>query len=483
MSNRITNELVALASNLERNLSSDLWAEYEVHFWAGDSQALGQNTDTAFSVDLDDTPPGIVEMSQGVARTGVEVPPDGELMPLIQPSQQDIAGSGDIGPMLAYLRKRKQLFPGIKKMFVVGAAVGGSSFNAAGQWGSGGAMRTQLIADLNAILGKYPEAVPVSGLISLGTVDSTNVQTDPAYSVESLVADFQSLISDIRTSLPGGEKIAVALVGLPTWFLGGGAQYVNGERAIRFVAENDPQVAVVEVQDLDRSDLIHFDGAGYRAIGQRAAVALASLTAIPYRTVHRFRYDPFLGEMADIWGRAAEMISPTFTRDSERGVVLDFSGTGILSTCRLPDQEYTISMKVRPTATTGFRNLAGYRRSGDTVGMSFNLASAFASVLHEGATTAGNTFNGLGSMPPINTWSTVGATWKAGEGATLYLDGASVGTVVATSNPDMGSERELLFGAFDPSNLSDNAFTGQMDDIVIVDRALSADGMARLHWG
>ena len=114
--------------------------------------------------------------------------------------------------------------------------------------------------------------------------------------------------------------------------------------------------------------------------------------------------------------------------------------------------------------------------------MTFNLNSSFASLLHQGATSVGNTIVGLNGEFSTGVWNTVGVTWKAGEDATLYVDGVSVGTVVSTSCPDLGEERQLLFGGYDSEDLTDNAFTGEMDDIVIVDRKLYAAGMARLHW-
>lgn len=490
------NTKVALDSVRDSLLSTDSWSEYEVHFSFGDSQAAGQNTDTAYDASLDDASYRIVEMSQGNARTGYIVPPDGDLMPAVEPLQQDQTGGGDIGPLLPYLRRRMQLFPGIKKIFVVGAAVSGSalSTNNTGtstHWEPDEAAYNGLVADVNAILAEYPKARPVSALVSLGTVDAAAIAAsqptdDPRYDEKACLALFRSLFSSLREDITDGSSLTFALIGMPTWFVSGDQKYAPIARIHEQLASEDDKVVVVNTDDLDRSDLTHFDGGSYRKIGQRAATQLAPVVSVPYKAVcHRFRYDPYLGEWGDVWGRGATVVNPTFTRDSERGVVLNVSGTGLQTTARLDaTSEYSISLKIKLTNTTGQRNLVAFKDSTETLGQTFNLASSFSSLLHQGATTVGSNIVTLNGEFATGTWFTVGVTWKAGEAATLYVDGQSVGTVVATACPSIpGGERRLHFGGWDADNLSTDAFNGQMDDIVIVDRKLSADGMARLHWG
>lgn len=493
-----TNTKVALAAVRDSLLSTDSWSEYEVHFSFGDSQATGNNTDTGYDSSLDDSSYRIVEMSQGNARSGYIVPPDGDLMPAVEPLQHDQAGSGDIGPLLPYLRRRMQLFPGIKKIFVVGAAVGGSalSTNNTGtstHWEPGEAAYNGLVADVNAILAEYPEARPVSALVSLGTVDATAIAasqpTDsPRYDEKACLALFRSLFSSLRSDITEGSNLSFAIVGMPDWFVSGATRYTAIKDIHRQLAREDDKIVLIETSDLDRSDLIHFNADGYRKIGQRAAIQLASVVSVPYKAVrHRFRYDPYLGEWGDVWGRGATVVNPAFVRDSERGVVLNVSGTGFQTTARLDaTSEYSISLKVKLTNTSGQRNLVAFKDPTETLGQTFNLASSFSSLLHQNATGTGNNFLALipGNEFATGTWFTVGVTWKAGENATLYVDGASVGTVASQACPSIpGGERRVHFGGWDADDLTDNALNGQMDDIVIVDRKLSADGMARLHWG
>ena len=495
----ITNTKVALAAVRDSLLSTDSWSEYEVHFSFGDSQASGRNTDTAYDASLDDASYRIVEMSQGNTRTGRIVPPDGDLMPAVEPMQQDQEGSRDIGPLLPYLRRRMQLFPGIKKIFVVGAAVSGSalSTNNTGtstHWEPGEAAYNNLVADVNAILAEYPEARPVSALVSLGTVDATAIAesqpTDnPRYDEKACLVLFRSLFSSLRSDITEGSNLSFAIVGMPTWFMSVLPRYSKIKDIHRQLAQEDDKIVLIETSDLDRSDNFHFDGKGYRKIGQRAAIQLAPVVSVPYKAVrHRFRYDPYLGEWGDVWGRGATVVNPAFVRDSERGVVLNVSGTGFQTTARLDaSSEYTISLKIRPTSIAGNRNLVGYKAPDpdESIGQSFSLGGA-SSVFHEGF--AADTVNTLvaGGAGTVNTWQTVGVSWKAGVGATLYFNGAAIagniiGPLICPVLPD--GERRLHFGGWDADNLADNAFTGQMDDIVILDRALSADGMARLHWG
>lgn len=491
------NTKVALDSVRDSLLSTDSWSEYEVHFSFGDSQAAGQNTDTAYDASLDDASYRIVEMSQGNARTGYIVPPDGDLMPAVEPLQQDQTGSGDIGPLLPYLRRRMQLFPEIKKIFVVGAAVSGSALSTnntgtATHWEPDEAAYNSLVADVNAILAEYPKARPVSALVSLGTVDADAIAAsqptdDPRYDEKACLALFRSLFSSLREDITDGSDLTFAIIGMPTWFVSGSQKYTPIARIHKQLASEDDKVVVVNTDDLDRSDLFHFDGDSYRKIGQRAATQLAPVVSLPYKTVcHRFRYDPYLGEWGDVWGCGATVVSPTFTRDSERGVVLDISGTGFQTTARLDvTDEYTISLKIRPTSTAGNRNLVSYRASdGESVGQSFSVGGG-SSVFHEGFQGAQVNTLAAGGAGTVNTWQTVGVTWKVGVGATLYYNGeAIVGDIGSDFTPAIpGGERRVHFGGWDADDLTSNAFTGQMDDIVILDRALSADGMARLHWG
>ena len=496
------NTKVALDSVRDSLLSTDSWSEYEVHFSFGDSQAAGANTDTAYDASLDDASYRIVEMSQGNARTGYIVPPDGDLMPAVEPLQQDQTGGGDIGPLLPYLRRRMQLFPGIKKIFVVGAAVSGSalSTNNTGtstHWEPDESAYNSLVADVNAILAEYPKARPVSALVSLGTVDADAIAAsqptdDPRYDEKACLALFRSLFSSLREDITDGSSLAFALIGMPTWFVSGDQKYAPIARIHEQLASEDDKVVVVNTDDLDRSDLTHFDGDSYRKIGQRAATQLAPVVSVPYKTVcHRFRYDPYLGEWGDVWGRGASVINPTFTRDSERGVVLDVSGTGFQTTARLDaSSEYTISLKIRPTlapgGANGTFNMVSYKAPDpdESTGQAFALAGS-TSVIHEGP--GADTVNTLvaGGAGTLNTWETVGVTWKAGVGATLYRNGVQIAGDIVGPNvaKPLTGERRLHFGGWDADDLTSNAFTGQMDDIVILDRALSADGMARLHWG
>lgn len=480
MSNRNITSESALRITGNRLESADFWAPYEVHFSFGDSQASGSNTDTAFDATLDSFDGRISELSQNVARIGYTIPAAGELIPARHPDQGDVTGSGDIGPMLPYLRRRMQMFPGIRRIFVVNAAVGGTSATRNGEWGVGETLYNGLVSDVNSILEEYPEAVPVSALCSLGTVDASDFDQPTLES--TLLTSLEAIFAGLRSSIHNGSSLSFAIVGMPQWFLNGAAIYSGVDRVHREIARKDGLVTVIETQDLDRSDLLHFTGADYRQIGQRVAAALAPIITIPYRVMHRFRYDPLACEWRDIWG-GAYVYGGAMTIDSERGPVLDVSGTGFRTSARISaGTEYTISLKIRPTSSAGNRNLVSFLpSSGETIGQAFAMAGS-CSVLHEGA--AAGTTNTLvsGGEPALNTWHTVGCCWRAGETIPLYLNGVKLATEIDAALAPALTERQLNFGGWDVDNLANNAFTGQMDDIVIVDRKLSDAGMARLHW-
>lgn len=511
MSNINTN--VALDLIQENLQSKDSWSEYEVHFAFGDSQCAGQNADTAFDLDKDARDPRILQVSlgrpRGTGATGKTVPSVGQLMPADEPLQHDTAGSGDVGPILPYLRRRLQLFPGIKQIIVVNAAVGGSSLSALSNgtvaWEPDSASYNSLVSMVNDVLGEYPEARLVSCFMSLGTVDAPTVFAsepgdNPLYDEEACLDLFRTLISRLRVDIQDATELSFALVGLPTWFLQAGPAYGIMDRIHKAVIAGDDRIVGVDTRDLKRArdedgvllDALHFDGAGYRVIGQRAAQALAPVTFVRIKPgCHRFRFDPERAEWRDIWG-GATVISNGFTlpfaKDAERGTVLDCPGSAVATTARIDaSSEYSISMKVKMSSRNGGgnqQNVLGFKAGSESLGMSFNLASGLGSLLHEGLTASGEeSIESIDGQIGLDEWVTVGVTWKAGEAAVLYKDGMQLGTQTSADATPALTERRVLIGGFNNATPTDNAFDGLIDDVVIVNRKLNDAGMQRLHWG
>ena len=461
--------------------NSGAWAEVEVHLCAGDSQATGQDSSTPASVVDTDTPlHGILEVSWGRARTGRVVSAEGTLIPAVNPLQQDNIGTG-VGPMLAYLKRRKQMFPGIKKMILVGRAVGGSSLSASGGWSRDDTMWTELRDAANAVLAAEPDAVPISLFFSQGTVDATQYAT---YSARTFLTELMDAVAGWREEIHDAANMAVVMPHIADFWRKQGWFFEDYQKALEEFERKDDLVTLISVAGLTSNDGDrHFTGEGYIQIGQAAAVQIAPLVQVPPLKNYRVRWDPLAGRFMDIYGSGAEIIGAAFTTDATRGPVLNFTSVGALTTARLNGQAYSFSAKIRPTSSAGFRNICGFKGTGETVGHSLSLNGSFGSLIHEGLTAIGNKLvTVLGGEPALNTWHTVGCSYGAGAG-TLYFNGANEGSTGAGATPATLGDRGLCLAAFDPNNLGDNEFVGQMDDICIYSRTLSDAAFARFNLG
>lgn len=461
--------------------TSRAWAEVEVHGFAGDSQASGQDdATTGNAAKAGDEPwPGLLEVSWGNSRSDQVVPAEGELMAAKNPLQMEVqAPVGGVGPALAYLKERKRMFPGIKKMILVGRAVSGSS-QSAGNWRSGDPAWTELRDAMNGVLEDYPEAVPVSIYHSMGTVDAIAHQT---YSAETFLTDLTTAIADWRSTIHDGQNIAVVMPSIATFWTRRAFYYEDFQQALTKVAADDERIRIVPTRGLTSNDGDrHFTGPDYIALGQDAARLVAPLVEIPTVYNYRFQWSDVENKFVDLYGSGAEIYSQATVTDGTRGEVLTFAGTGMLTSALFNGAAYTFSAKIYPTATTGLRNYMGSKKSGDTFGVALSLAYTNGSLIHEGLSEAGQVLlTQLGSEPALNTWYTLAAVHN-GTTATVYWDNAATATSGSNTVKPLDSARPFVIGAFDPEALSSNAFTGRMDDICLFSRPLSTAALTRLH--
>lgn len=461
--------------------TSRAWAEVEVHGFAGDSQATGQDdSGTGGAVIAGDEPwPGLLEVSWGNARDEQIVPAAGELMAARNPLQMEVdAPVGGVGAALAYLKERKRMFPGIKKMILVGRAVSGSS-QSAGNWRSGDPAWTELRDAMNGVLEDYPEAVPVSIYHSMGTVDAIAHQT---YSADTFLTDLTTAITDWRSSIHDGQNIAVVMPMIADFWVKKAWYYEDYQTALTRASETIDRLDLVPVTALDSNDGDrHFTGPGYIRLGTDAARVVAPLVDIPTVYNYRFQWSDVENKFVDLYGSGAEIYSQTTVTDGTRGKVLSFAGTGMLTSALLNGTAYTFSAKIYPTASNGFRNIMGSKKTTDTFGAALSLAYSNGSLVHEGLTAAGQVLvTELGGEPTLNAWYTLAAVYT-GTGATIYWDNVAEATSGSDTVKPLDSARPFVIGAFDPAALSSNAFTGRMDDICLFSRPLSTAALTRLH--
>jgi len=462
--------------------TSRAWAEVEVHGFAGDSQATGQDdATTGNAAKAGDEPwPGLLEVSWGNSRSDQVVPAEGELMAAKNPLQMEVQEPvGGVGAALAYLKERKRMFPGIKKMILVGRAVSGSS-QSAGNWRSGDPAWTELRDAMNGVLEDYPEAVPVSIYHSMGTVDAIAHQT---YSAETFLTDLTTAIADWRSTIHDGQNIAVVMPSIATFWTKKAFYYEDFQQALTKVAADDERIRIVPTRGLTSNDNDrHFTGPDYIALGQDAARLVAPLVEIPTVYNYRFKWDDVEKKFVDLYGSGAEIYSQTTVTDGTRGKVLSFTTGGMLTSALLNGKAYTFSAKVYPTASTGFRNIMGGKKTSETTGVALSMNGPFGSLIHEGLSAAGERLvvELSGGEPALNAWYTIAAVYT-GSGATIYWDNTAEAVSPAGAVPQLDSARPFVLGAFNPADLTDNDFEGRMDDICLFSRPLSTAALTRLH--
>ncbi len=95
-------------------------------------------------------------------------------------------------------------------------------------------------------------------------------------STDEYRADLERLIQQMRADL-GAPDAVFLCVQLGTWDGGGFPHWTNVQEAQRQVCAADPRAALVTCHDLEREDSLHFDVAGYQAVGQRLAAQAEAL--------------------------------------------------------------------------------------------------------------------------------------------------------------------------------------------------------------
>jgi hypothetical protein len=138
---------------------------------------------------------------------------------------------------------------------------------------------------------------------------------------------------------------------------------------------------------------------------------------------------------------------------------------------------YTIAAWVNPARLTGVQRVFGNDRSAGANGYGFGLN--VANLRH---TTFGiKDYNQTGATVPLNAWSHIAVVLDTANAATLYINGASVGTITHTvpGNPSTNPfviGRTTGAGNTTPVEL----FQGLIDDVQVFNTALTPADVASL---
>ena len=91
-----------------------------------------------------------------------------------------------------------------------------------------------------------------------------------------------------------------------------------------------------------------------------------------------------------------------------------------------------------------------------------------------------------GSYPAVGSWTNITATRSASDDIAIYVDGSLAGSWSSTTDPTNNNFQDLIIGATwsvptPPTASIRNFFTGDIDDIAIYNRALSASEIRELN--
>jgi glucose/arabinose dehydrogenase/PKD repeat protein len=307
---------------------------------------------------------------------------------------------------------------------------------------------------------EYPSYLELvlSARDSAGRTASTSVRLDPL----AVDLSFDTSPSGLQLSVLAGTRTApvasTVIVGSSTAVSAPLSQSLNG-RTYDFVSWSDGGAATHNV-----------------VAGAAPPAVVATYRARPLGLVASYGFEEGSGgATADVsgHGNTGTLTGTTWTTAGRFGKALTFDGA--TSIVRVPDSAslglapgMTVEAWVRPTVAGGDRTVVGKQRTG---GAAYALYASNSDGLPEGdgyLSGAERTVSGNGALP-LDTWSHLAVSYDGGT-VRLYVNGALVGSTIA-SGPLPASSGALEIGA---STLAGARFAGQLDEVRVYDRALSA---------
>lgn len=172
----------------------------------------------------------------------------------------------------------------------------------------------------------------------------------------------------------------------------------------------------------------------------------------------------------------------------------DYVGVPYSSDFQLP--VYTVSAWIRPTVDLSTRSepsaivTRGEDFTTDTAALYMGVTQTGypqgngALILYE--TTGGTDHYFITNYnPPVGSWVNLTATRSGSDDLDIYLNGNSIGHWTSTAPPATNSFQDLLIGAYwrvTGSQTLVNFFPGDIDDVMLYDRILSAEEIGELSF-
>ena len=517
-----------------------LWHEYE--FWTNPGQSnwagsantieiLDGSLDApdvrAFAVIRDDAAANAIN----VATHWLPMVAGGDLQVARHPFQD--SRDKTVCPKLAFMKRRLELFPGIKKIAVLPIAVWQTGFYVTltgsftaddihwipPYFPSPGDLGTALFNNAFAWAEEFLEKHP--RFVLAGTLSEVGASEPPGTTKEAYKAALGAYLTKWRT-LRGGDEAIHVHCSMPAPYRAPSPTLLDIHDAQQeFCAETERAVFC----DLDSIAPVtgtpHYTPEGYRTMGRLAADASARVMrahrarATPWV---RMQYDADAAGYRDVYGSDVRVGGEVFATDGTRGEVLYANRQGFITDVQLPREEYTIALWVKriasplgevdPPRPPDFNEVyVGGKLASQAFGFAFaRTIAAHAELADLPADLGQAAFDlGLPAWDGVKTfenqpnpllssnWCHLALTYKNGTFA-VYRNGASISAVAYTSGafdtlpkdgrgvyPKPAGRYTMTIGTFGPALAQAPTCDMYFDDLCVLPSALTGAQVATLH--
>lgn len=513
-----------------------LFHEYELWIGPGQSNTAGDSNSYVideFGEDSPDTRAFAVIRTDAIA-TAVNIATHwvpfgaaGDLQVARHPFQD--SRSKTICPKLQFMKRRLELFPGIKQIAWLPVAKGSTGFYNTPpentdatdvQWlppdfPNPGDPGTDLFNDsfgyAEAFLAKHPR------FRLAGTVSELGASEAPGTTQAAYTAALTAFLARWRT-LRGGDEAVHVHYSMPAPYRAGDATLEGIHEAQQAFCAATPRCVFANVDDLlPIQGTPHYTPENYRILGRRLADASAKVVRA-YRDRAagwvRMQYDATLGRYKDVFGSGVSINAEVLATDGVRGQVLHADRQGFITDIQMPRDEYTFAMWCRRQANpsagaSNDQNEVFFGGKNASQGFGLALARTIAAHAENSALPAdlgqaqfnlglpawddGQTFENQPNPLLSSNWFHLAWTFKNGTFA-VYRNGAAVAAGTYTSGAFNGLAKDgrgvypapsglytVMIGTWGPTVTQVPTCDMYFDDIVVLPAALSAAQIATLH--
>lgn len=251
---------LALNEHCEVDENLPCYAPKELWLKIGQSNSMG--TDPLGSIDpiLDAPDPRVLEVSKGVTAKPFPVAPDGELMPYINPGQDD---PSNISFGQIFGKTRVNLNSNIEELAVLNMGVSGSGY-ARNNWKTTDPDYAESVLRANNFLAANSDYTFAGFLWHQGESDSNNAADAAAY--EGHLVD---MINGMRSEITGATNAPFVAGTMVEQYIGLNSDRRLVDTVTRNIGNLVPNATVADFSQMtDFNDFIHFGSDSLRLMGE-----------------------------------------------------------------------------------------------------------------------------------------------------------------------------------------------------------------------